>query len=357
MNDISYIRTTNNLTVFFDGRPHTIPLTDHRVSDIEGAIRENDTSRLRQLLNFKQTVANVSEGRIAFDGLTRSLTFNGNPLHNAILDRLVTLFEQKLPIQGHLKFLDRLMNNPSFRAVKELYRFIEACDLPITSDGYFLAYKIVRNDYMDCYTGTFDNSVGSILRVERNQVDEDSNRTCSYGLHACSREYLPHYGSGNGRIMVVKIDPADVVAVPEDYNNAKLRRCGYEVVSEIPRDEALSGLGMERYHTDSYGSDDPDDYDDSDDYHNVEGYDDYDVEFELDDSWDIVGQPTTVTTPVAAPTPVLTGKLTDHQVKDIVRLLDDGEMSIASIGRLYNVNESTVRKIRDGLIWGHVTGR
>jgi len=35
-------------------------------------------------------------------------------------------------------------------------------------------------------------------------------------------------------------------------------------------------------------------------------------------------------------------------------LLRQGEMSIVNIARIYHVNESTIRKIRDGLIWADV---
>ncbi|CAM6053339.1 unnamed protein product [Sphagnum tenellum] len=44
--------------------------------------------------------------------------------------------------------------------------------------------------------------------------------------------YLPSYGSSDGNtIVIVKIDPADVVSVPVDYNCAKMRICRYEVLS------------------------------------------------------------------------------------------------------------------------------
>jgi hypothetical protein len=36
----------------------------------------------------------------------------------------------------------------------------------------------------------------------------------------------------------VKIDPADVVSCPVDYNNSKLRVCAYEVIEELPFDSA-----------------------------------------------------------------------------------------------------------------------
>ena len=80
-----------------------------------------------------------------------------------------------------------------------------------------------------------DNSVGKIVTMERNLVDEDKSRTCSQGLHFCSYDYLKHF-SGE-RIVVLKINPADIVAIPEDYNNSKGRCCSYEVIDEIPLNE------------------------------------------------------------------------------------------------------------------------
>lgn len=344
MSNINYIQTAENISVFIDGRQTTIPLTDHRVSDLHEAIRNDDEQRIRELINFKQTVATVTEGRIEFDPETRSLTYNGESLHNAIIDRLCTLFEQRLPITNLLRFMDNLMDNPSKRAVDELYRFIEACDLPITPDGHFLAYKIVREDYKDIHSGTFDNSVGNVLEMPRNHVDEDPTRTCSAGLHVCSKEYLPHYGGffgGSGsRIMVAKVHPRDVVAVPVDYNNAKMRTCRYEIVDEIPFDEVFEDRRMGGYVTEFYGEVEDD--------------------LEADDKWDGIGDESDEEVTITGNTPskpVVNGKLSEHQVRDIDRLLDDGELSIAAIGRLYNVNESTIRKIRDGLIWSQVTGR
>ena len=129
--------------------------------------------------------------------------------------------------------MENLMNNPSYRAVNELYGFLEKNSLPITPDGCFLAYKKVRNDYMDIHSGTFNNSVGYICEMERNQVDDNQNNTCSSGLHFCSKEYLNHFGSGDSRTMIVKINPADVVSIPTDYNNSKGRTCRYTVIGEL----------------------------------------------------------------------------------------------------------------------------
>jgi hypothetical protein len=70
--------------------------------------------------------------------------------------------------------------------------------------------------------------------MPRNEVDDNRSNLCSDGLHFCSFSYLGHFGSGAGnRVLIVKVDPADVVSIPADYNDAKARACRMEVIGEI----------------------------------------------------------------------------------------------------------------------------
>jgi hypothetical protein len=138
--------------------------------------------------------------------------------------------------QPMINFIENLYRNPSHTAVNELFLFLDKAQLPITADGYFIAYKIVKNDYKDIYSGKMDNSVGNIVSMPRNEVDDKRENTCSKGLHFCSRDYLDSYGSSNrddDRCLLVKIDPAEVVSIPSDYDNAKGRTWRYEVVGEV----------------------------------------------------------------------------------------------------------------------------
>jgi hypothetical protein len=149
---------------------------------------------------------------------------------------MITMLQEGFPIEPMVNFMENLYQNPSKRSVDELYNFLEKSQLPITPDGHFLAYKKVRANYMDCHTGTMDNSVGKIVEMERNEVDDNKDRTCSAGLHFCSLGYLGHFGGE--RIMIVKINPRDVVSIPSDYNDTKGRACRYEVIGELNADEA-----------------------------------------------------------------------------------------------------------------------
>jgi hypothetical protein len=78
--------------------------------------------------------------------------------------------------------------------------------------------------------------------MERNKVNENKDQTCSYGLHFAAYEYAEGFGRG-GRMMIMKINPKDVVSIPSDYNNQKGRCCKYEVLAEVDRsDSGLVGI-------------------------------------------------------------------------------------------------------------------
>jgi hypothetical protein len=76
-----------------------------------------------------------------------------------------------------------------------------------------------------------DNSPGKVVEMERHEVDDNRDVTCSTGLHFCGMSYLSCFGGD--RTVIVKVNPADVVSIPSDYNDAKGRTCRYEVVGEL----------------------------------------------------------------------------------------------------------------------------
>jgi hypothetical protein len=152
-------------------------------------------------------------------------------------------------------FVTNLAANPDKKVHDQLYGFISACGLTLTEDGHFLAYKKVRDDFMDIYSGTVDNSPGTTLKpMPRWACDSNPNNTCSSGYHFAAWGYLQHYGaSHNNRIVIVKVDPAEVVAIPVDYNNMKGRACTYKVLKEIAVPEELKNTSV--YYDDDESND------------------------------------------------------------------------------------------------------
>lgn len=224
-----YLIQGSNITVVIGNKPHTISKTHITYQKVLDAIKASDWELVKDTIEPKKVVLNYGKGNVSVQGET--LYWKGEVLNTGLAVRMIAMLQEGFPIEPMVNFMENLYKNPSRRAVTELYGFLEKNNLPITPDGHFLAYKKVRDNYFDVHSGTMDNSVGKVLEMERNAVDDDKDRTCSTGLHFCAQSYLKHFGGE--RIVIVKINPADVVSIPSDYNDAKGRACRYEVVGEI----------------------------------------------------------------------------------------------------------------------------
>lgn len=172
-----------------------------------------------------QDVRQVSKGRA--EVRNGKVYLDGKEVHNAVSQRIYDFIRQDLPFDHLLRFLENVKKNPSHRAQEELFTFLEHQNLPITPDGCFYAYKAVQPNLMDIYSGTIDNSIGNVISMERPDVDDDCTRGCSKGLHCGTLEYAESYGGSNCRLIIVKVNPADVVSVPKDCSCQKVRTCKY----------------------------------------------------------------------------------------------------------------------------------
>ena len=224
-----FIVQGQNITVVIDSKSHTISKTHLAYQKVLDAIKSGDWDTVKDIIEPKKVVLSYGNGNVSIEGET--LYWKGKELNSGLAVRMIQMLQEGFPIEPMVLFMENLMSNPSKRSVLELYGFLEKSNLPITPDGHFLAYKKVRDNYLDCHSGTMDNSVGKVLEMERNEVDDDKDRTCSSGLHFCSISYLNCFGGE--RTMILKINPRDVVSIPSDYNDAKGRTCRYEVIGEL----------------------------------------------------------------------------------------------------------------------------
>jgi hypothetical protein len=238
-----YMLGDKSLTVVINGQPYhvTRPTNEEQQRKwdaVKKAANDPETT-VEEMLALVSTVhavdagiKNVPEVQLR-DG---RLYYNGDPVHGALADRIVDIIQEGFPVEPWVKFAQNVFKNPSTISIDELYLFLEKSDLPITEDGHIFAWKNVREDYMDIYSGTFYNGVGAICEMPREEVDPNRDQTCSRGLHFAAKDYLRCYSPGR-KTVVVKINPADIVSIPSDYDNAKGRCWRYEVVDEIPYEE------------------------------------------------------------------------------------------------------------------------
>lgn len=265
---MQFILGSKSLSFVLDGKPRVINREAEIFNLALSAIRSENIPKLREILDMKQTiVASVKSASQDVQIEGNRIMYGAREITGLVTTRIFEMLRVGLDIQPMLNFLNRLMQNPSKRAVDETFDFVDACSLPITEDGCVLAYRKNGANYMDSHSRTVlskpvalmgaaeqlkyeqpviggkENNVTMqivdgvfTVSMPRNGVDEDKDRTCSTGLHFCSYEYLKHFNGEH--ILVVKIDPADIVAIPSDYNNAKGRCSRYQVVDEIQANSA-----------------------------------------------------------------------------------------------------------------------
>lgn len=230
---VPFILKTNSVALFPAGQAPLLLDSDHvNFTAVVEALKAGDFDKAVEYASVKTFIKSVSGGKVSVS--EQGVTYKGEPLTNYLTDKMMQFFKEGLPVEHYCNFLSNLMANPSMTARNELYLFLEAANLPITEDGCFLAYKAVRSDFKDIHSGKFDNSPGAHLSMPRSEVDDNRNVTCSYGFHAAAYQYARNFMQSGGKMVAVKINPADVVSVPSDYNNQKLRCSQYIVQFEVP---------------------------------------------------------------------------------------------------------------------------
>jgi hypothetical protein len=70
--------------------------------------------------------------------------------------------------------------------------------------------------------------------MDESLVDQDRRNECSNGLHVARRGYIN--GFGGDVCVLAKVNPEDVIAVPEHDAN-KMRVCGYHILFELSKED------------------------------------------------------------------------------------------------------------------------
>lgn len=224
---MNYIILPQSLILNHEGKTTTINKADGRYDQVIQKIKEGKLDEIIPLLSIADSLS--QRGFDIVDGIVH---VDGDALPDSLSARVLDFFNNNLPFEPLLKFWAKLKNNPSFNSRQMLFKFLEHNGHPITTEGNFIAYRAVRNDFLDKHTGRIDNAVGNVVSIDRSKVDDNPNNTCSHGLHVATLSYAQDFATGDDRLLDVEVDPADVVAVPTDYNGTKMRVCKFKVVAE-----------------------------------------------------------------------------------------------------------------------------
>lgn len=254
----TYITTGDSLTVYIDGNSYTVNNKNANYDKIVKALKKGKSNeKIIELFDTAKAIKTYCKGKVQIrNGV---LFYDNDEIRNSLTVKILRMMEEEFPIEPMVKFFENLRENPSKAAQDELMLFMEANEMPITPDGHFLSYKSVREDYKDFHSRTFDNSIGKVCEMARLDVDDNRQNTCSNGLHIGAKDYAGNFGGG-GHLMVVKVNPRDVVSIPYDYNNMKGRVCRYEVIGEVLK----ATEGKDAFNQTSVYDDSPDDNRDAD---------------------------------------------------------------------------------------------
>lgn len=248
---VNYIVTNNSIVINYNAKTVTVTKEDGRYNDIILAIKDGRVDDIPELLDIKRKM--LKSGFVEVEG---AILRDGIELPKALSDRVINFLHEGLPFEPLLNLWDKLKKNQSYNSREMLYKFLEHNGHPITEDGCFIAYRGVTEDFKDPYSRTFDNSVGSVCEMPRDQVDDNPNNTCSRGLHVACFSYA--HGFGN-KTIEVKVDPEDVVCIPTDYNGTKMRVCKFEVMNVVDNENNEQLYKFEKTNNAEYLFDDVED--------------------------------------------------------------------------------------------------
>lgn len=151
-----------------------------------------------------------------------------------------------------INFVEKLYSNQSDFVRNQFYGWLDYQTshgkITLTRDGNLIAYKGIdvytaKNgkryprsfhsghgfvngvEYSNCQ---LPNNKGDVIEMPRDEVNADPNQGCHIGLHVGTWDYASEFGNGN--TIIVEVDPADIVSVPNDCNFQKIRVAKYKVI-------------------------------------------------------------------------------------------------------------------------------
>lgn len=259
-----YTILPNTVLVRLDGEQFIVGHDHPNFRTLKDALRDGlDDEEIRTLVDLPKAIAAYSKGLLTVE--QDQVLYAGQPLVDKCAQFILSLLSEGHDITRYANFLEDLQKNPSARAREQLWEFVSKWGLFLNDDGRMVLRKALRRDFKDLHSGTFDNSPGRVVRMDRPRVDDDPSRTCSYGLHVCHPEYLKFFGGE--KWVEVQVYPRHVVAIPLDHDFTKFRVEEYFVVRELSREEADQyGTAREEVIEEDYYYDPDYDYGEFDDW-------------------------------------------------------------------------------------------
>jgi hypothetical protein len=232
------------------------PLILQKISD---ATTEQEVIDLFDVRSAVEGRFNKVSDRVSIRG--NFVYFDNMPQEGVLVDTILQFhYAGSDDFMSLVNFMEKIELNPNPNSRENLFRWLKSGRFSITPDGDIIAYKGVNRktgatvvgegDANDEYlstrsgpaivdgnphkSGRVPNRPGVIVEMARNEVTFDPYLTCSHGLHVADWSYARGMGDA---VLMVLVNPRDVVSVPTDHGDKKMRVCRYKVLKQVDQED------------------------------------------------------------------------------------------------------------------------
>lgn len=239
MSKLKAIRSKDTIVLALNGTTINIQkkMNPDIFEKIDQMMLKNQVNEIEsQFLDIKKRIESFTKGSATIVNGKVMLKGDSVEMPEAIVKKLVELETNQDDFLPLLRFWRKLKENPSENSRKQLYTYMMANKMNITEQGDIVFEKGVRrkaggapDQLVDGHTGDVDYSIGKVVSMSREKVNDNPNETCSRGLHVAPPDYVRQFYKQDIIIECI-VDPKDVVSVPVDYNQRKVRVCRLQVM-------------------------------------------------------------------------------------------------------------------------------
>jgi hypothetical protein len=105
--------------------------------------------------------------------------------------------------------------------------------------------------YTDRYSHSMTIKLGVPVKQKRKICDADPKLDCSQGLHVGATSYVNHYASNCAAVLVCLVNPANVIAVPNE-DHSKMRVCEYFPIALATYTDGKIDIVEQKYFENDY---------------------------------------------------------------------------------------------------------
>lgn len=228
-----YTITPNSVSLFGGGQTLTARDSHPNFKKIVSFIMAGKHQEAEKLFSITEFVKTATDNKITVKN--GGVYYLNTQLHNAVCNKILDFVAQGLDVNPWLKFLEKLLENPSKYIYNNLYSFMEQYKLSIDDNGDIYALKAVKHNLKSKWTDILvQYVVGQTYAEPRVLLTDDQNDSyCGPGLWFGHEKFVFDYGSGNDHVLVVKVNPKDVIAIPSLSCYQKMAACAITPILDL----------------------------------------------------------------------------------------------------------------------------